>query len=101
MAVEREVADRVAKREEVLADQVRAHLGVTDGGKDIYLIRRPNCSVRVIAFGDGGQLPDCLGGGYSSVSAAQARVDSYLAKVKFDKESKKKPAAKSSGRSSK
>ena len=97
MAVEQEVADKVAKREEVLAEQIRAHLGVTDGGKDIYLIRKPNCSVRVIAFGDGGQLPDCLGGGYSSVSAAQGMVDSYLAKVKFEKENKK-PAAKRTGR---
>ena len=57
-------------------------LGTTDGGKDINLVRKPNCSVRKIEFGSGGQLPEQLEGGFSSVAAATRAVESYLAKVK-------------------
>ena len=61
---------------------VRVILGKTDGGKEIVLIRKPDCSVRMIAFTTGGQLPEQLQGGFSSVQAAHHACDSYLAKVK-------------------
>lgn len=57
-------------------------LGVTEGKKEIYLVRKPDCSVRMIAFGNGGQLPKQLAGGFSSVAAALHVVESYLAKIK-------------------
>lgn len=57
-------------------------LGTTEGGKDINLVRKINCSVRTIEFGSGGQLPKQLEGGFSSVAVATRVVDSYLAKVK-------------------
>ena len=72
----------VARAEAVDKLDIRELLGVTDKGKEIYLVRRPNCSVRMIAFGSGGQLPKQLEGGYSSVQAARAVVASYLAKIK-------------------
>ena len=72
MVAEVEVADKL---------ELRELLGVTEKGKEIYLVRRPNCSVRMIAFGSGGQLPKQLEGGFSSVNAARQVVDSYLAKV--------------------
>lgn len=57
-------------------------LGTTEGGKEINLYRKPNCSVRMIAFSSGGELPTMLQGGFSSVHAALSVVESYLAKVK-------------------
>ncbi len=60
---------------------IRVLLGTTEGGKDIVLLRKPNCSVRMIAFSSGGQLPKQLQGGFSSVQAAQHVTDSYLAKL--------------------
>lgn len=57
-------------------------LGTTTGGKEINLIRKPNCSVRRIAFGSGGKLPTQLEGGFSSVASAVHVVESYLAQVK-------------------
>jgi len=63
-------------------DENKVLLGTTPGGKEIYLSRRPNCSVRKIAFGDGGKLPKQLEGGFSSVYAAMHATESYLAKVK-------------------
>ena len=71
----------VAEVEAVDSENVRVLLGTTEGGKDIVLVRKPNCSVRMIAFRSGGQLPKQLAGGYSSVSAAQHAADSYLAKI--------------------
>ena len=56
-------------------------LGTTPNGKEIYLVRVPNKSVRNIAFGSGGQLPPQLEGGFSSVAAATKVVDSYIAKL--------------------
>jgi len=56
-------------------------LGVTEGGKDINLVRRTNSSIRIIEFSSGGRLPKQLEGGFSSTMAAQAAVDNYLAKV--------------------
>lgn len=73
MAGEAEVADNTT---------VRELLGTTTAGKEIYLTRKPNCSVRMIAFGSGGQLPQQLEGGFSSIQAARQVVASYLAKVK-------------------
>ncbi len=64
-------------------------LGTTLGGKELYYASRQGKSVRFIEFGDGGQLPAMLEGGYSSVSAAQAQVDSYLAKAQQEADKKK------------
>lgn len=67
-------------------------LGTTEGGKELYYACKDGKSVRFIEFGDGGQLPAMLEGGYSSVTAAQAQVDSYLAKMKQEAEKKKSKA---------
>lgn len=72
----------VAEVEAVDKIELRELLGTTENGKEIYLVRRPNCSVRMIAFGSGGKLPKQLEGGFSSVQAARHVVSSYLAKVK-------------------
>ena len=64
------------------AGENKVLLGVTEGNKEIYLTRKPNCSVRMIAFGSGGQLPKQLEGGFSSVFTALQATESYLAKVK-------------------
>ena len=56
-------------------------LGRTAEGKEINLVRRPGCSVRLIAYQDCKKLPKQLEGGFSSVYAATKCVDSYLAKV--------------------
>ena len=56
-------------------------LGTTPNGKNLYYVRKPLKSVRFIAFGDGGQLPAMLSGGFSSKRAAKNMVDSYLAKM--------------------
>lgn len=55
-------------------------LGTTKAGKQLFYAAKAGKSVRFICFGDGGQLPAMLDGGYSSVRAAQEMVDSYLAK---------------------
>ncbi len=57
-------------------------LGATPRGKKIYYVRKPLKTIRFIAFGDGGQLPPMLEGGFSSCKAAQTAVDNYLAKMK-------------------
>lgn len=57
-------------------------LGVTDAGKEISLIRKPECSVRLIRYEGFNVLPKQLEGGFSSVAAAMHVVASYLAKVK-------------------
>ena len=90
MGVEAEAVDK---------HEVRVLLGTTDAGKDIVLMRKPNCSVRMIAFTSGGQLPIQLQGGFSSVQSAQHACDSYLAKVKAKEI--KVDGTKSSGRGSK
>ncbi|MEE8207842.1 MAG: hypothetical protein V3T88_02660 [Nitrosomonadaceae bacterium] len=71
----------VATVEAVDKEDLRELLGTTEKGKEIYLVRRPNCSVRMIAFGSGGQLPKQLKGGFSSIQAARHVVSSYLAKM--------------------
>jgi hypothetical protein len=67
----------MADAQEAVDDKVL--LGTTKGGKDIYLTRKRGISVRFIAFGDGGQLPENLQGGFSSIKSAQDTVDVYLA----------------------
>lgn len=57
-------------------------LGVTPKGKEIYMVRRYNKTVRFIEFSSGGQLPECLQGGFSSIQIAQDIVDSYLVRLK-------------------
>jgi len=72
----------VAGVEAVDKVDLRELLGTTEKGKEIYLVRKPNCSVRMIAFGSGGLLPKQLRGGYSSIQAARHATESYLAGVK-------------------
>lgn len=75
-------------------------LGTTPNGKEIYLVRKPNKSVRFIEFGTGGQLPVMLSGGFSDRTIAQGIVNSYLAKLAA-KEEEEEPEDKKKGRGSK
>jgi len=56
-------------------------LGKTPKGKEIYMVRHYNKTVRFIEFGTGGQLPECLQGGFSSIQIAQDKADAYLARL--------------------
>jgi len=56
-------------------------LGTTPKGKEIYMVRKYNRTVRFIEFGSGGQLPDCLEGGFSSIQLAQQCVTNYLDRI--------------------
>ena len=56
-------------------------LGTTPKGKEIYMVRHHNKTVRFIEFGSGGSMPDTLQGGFSSIQIAQDKVDSYLARL--------------------
>ena len=53
-------------------------LAVTPAGKEIYMVRKPNCSVRTVAFGTGGKLPEVLQGGFSSIHIAKQAALSYV-----------------------
>ena len=70
-------------------DPSKALLGITPGGKELYYVRKPESTVRFIAFGDGGELPAELAGGYTSQTKAQEIVDRYLAKKAASVKSKK------------
>lgn len=72
MGVEREAGDR---KPGVVV------LGVTPGGKEIQYVARDNATVRFIEFGSGGQVPECMQGGFNSVGAAQQAANSYLAQL--------------------
>ena len=73
------------------------HLGTTAEGKELWMARTPNCPVRKIAFKGGGQLPECLLGGFSTILIAKTAVEDYIqAKVDAGKKAKK-----TTGRSSK
>lgn len=56
-------------------------LGVTPKGKEIFMVRHYGKTIRFIEFGSGGQIPECLGGGFSSIRDAQKAADSYLLKI--------------------
>ncbi len=56
-------------------------LGETPKGKEIYMVRKYNKTVRFIEFGSGGVLPECLQGGFSSIQIAQDVTNSYLARL--------------------
>ena len=58
--------------------RVLEQLGVTPNGKVLNYVKRENASIRFIAFGDGGELPKILAGGFCSVHAAKMAVHSYL-----------------------
>lgn len=60
----------------------KVFLGKTPKGKEIYMVREYNKTVRFIKFGDGGQLPETLQGGFSSIQIAQDKVNDYLARLK-------------------
>lgn len=76
---------------QLVADkQGKILLGVTAAGKELYYASKNGKSVRFIVFGDGGQLPDMLTGGYSSVHAAHTIVQAYLAKEHQKKATKGK-----------
>ena len=70
-------------------------LGTTPNGKEIYLVRAPDAPLRRLAFGTGGQLPEHLQGGYSSIKMAQFAVEDYLDGLE------KEAATKKTGRSTK
>lgn len=57
-------------------------LGTTPKGKEIYMVRQYNKTVRFIEFGSGGQMPECLQGGFSSIQIAQDVTNAYLARLK-------------------
>lgn len=56
-------------------------LGTTPKGKEIYMVRHHNKTVRFIEFGSGGSMPETLQGGFSSIQIAQDKVDSYLSRL--------------------
>jgi uncharacterized membrane protein len=60
--------------------EAKVLLGVTEAGKEIYLVRKRGVSIRVIQWGDGGELPAEFAGGFSSISAAKEVVTDYLAR---------------------
>ncbi len=68
-------------------------LGTTAEGKELWMSRAPGKPLRKIAFKGGGQLPECLEGGFSTIQVAKTAVEAYI-------EAKAKPAVKK-GRSSK
>lgn len=53
-------------------------MGTTEKGKGMYMVRVENSSLRFLMWGDGGQLPKHLTGGYSSLLAAQTAVTGYM-----------------------
>jgi len=67
--------------------RVLDELGTTPNGKVLNYVKKENASIRFIAFKDGGQLPEMLQGGFSSVHAARNAVNSYLKSL--DKPAKK------------
>lgn len=58
--------------------RVLDELGTTPNGKVLHYVKRENASIRFVAFKDGGQLPEMLQGGFSSVHAARMAVASYI-----------------------
>ena len=60
---------------------LKALLGTTPNGKEIYLVKRKNNPLRRLAYGSGGQLPEHLQGGYSDIKAAQNAVTEYIASL--------------------
>lgn len=73
MAEERVVEDR--------GSYGKVLLGKTPKGKEIYMVRKYNQTVRFIEFGTGGQLPACLEGGFSSIQIAQDVTNAYLQRL--------------------
>lgn len=71
-------------------------LATTANGKEIFLVRKPNVSVRLIEFGSGGELPEELRGGFSSVATAKGIAEVYVAKL--DKKAAKAAATKASNK---
>lgn len=59
----------------------KVFLGKTPKGKEIYMVRKYNQTVRFIEFGTGGQLPECLEGGFSSIQIAQDKANAYIARL--------------------
>ena len=70
--------------------RVLDELGITPNGKVLNYVKKENASIRFICFADGGQLPDVLQGGYSSVHAARSAVASYLKSLEPKPKTKKK-----------
>ena len=81
MGVQAEVVDRI---------YFKSLLGKTPNGKEIYLVRKENAPLRTLAFGSGGELPEALQGGYSSIKMAAVAVDAYITSLVNDKGSKAK-----------
>lgn len=56
-------------------------LAETPEGKEIYLVRKSNATIRFIEFGSGGKLPKELEGGFSSVAVATQTAEKYVDKL--------------------
>jgi len=67
--------------EQHAVDGNKVLLGTTPKGKEIYMVRKPNMTVRFIEFGSGGILPKQLLGGFSSIQLANDAVQSFIAKL--------------------
>lgn len=68
-------------------------MGTTPNGKEIYMVRRYNATVRYLEFGSGGILPAELEGGFSSLRIAKRAVDAYVQKLERAVELKKQEQA--------
>ncbi len=55
-----------------------AYLGVTAEGKELWMQRKPGAPLRNICFKNGGKLPECLEGGFSSIQVATTAVADYI-----------------------
>ncbi len=55
-----------------------AYLGVTAEGKELWMQRKPGAPLRTICFKNGGKLPECLEGGFSSIQMATVAVEDYI-----------------------
>lgn len=75
------------------AEDRKLLMGTTPKGKEIYMVRRYNKTVRFLELGSGGILPEELSGGFSSIRIAQEAVNDYIAKLVKANE-KKKPLKK-------
>ena len=71
----------MADAQEAAGSYGKVLLGTTPKGKEIYMVRHHNKTVRFIEFGSGGSMPETLQGGFSSIQIAQDKVDSYLARL--------------------
>ncbi len=69
----------MAEVQEVVGSQHLTNLlGTTAEGKELWMQRKPGQSLRRICFKNGGKLPECLEGGFSSIQVAKVAVEDYI-----------------------